>query len=289
MGYLALIITIILFSTIEVFSKMITGNLDPFLLAFIRFFTIGILIILIKYKRVVSLSKKELFKLFRLGIIGITIALGAFHLSIKELEASVSAVIFCINPIFAALYAILILGEKFHINKVVGSIVSFIGVYIISFGFNLFNLNNIKSVFLMLIAAAAFGIYTSLSKEMIKKHGAIMVTGMSFIFGSLPYLFFIKNYKIEDLRTSIPIIIYLTFITTGFAYILFFYGLKRVNIIIGSSIFYLKPVIATFFAIFMIKENPRESFYIGLLIVLIGMFITMLKIGEAKRFKFINN
>jgi len=273
--YLAIFITILLFSSIETFSKMLTGNVDPFLIAFLRFFTSGLILLLIDIKKLKQVEKKDWKFLLILGITGISLALGSFHLSINGLDASTGAVIFSLNPIFSSLFAGFILKEIIHRNRVIGTIISFIGVYIVIFGFNKMNFTNIGSVLLMLGASVGFGLYIAGSKPFTKKYGTFFTTGFIFLSGSLPYLLFINNFTINKIETSIPILIYLSLITTGLAYSLYFYGLKRIPIIIGTSMFYLKPVFATIFAIILLKESPPYYFYIGVFTILAGMIFTI--------------
>ncbi|MBN2617497.1 MAG: DMT family transporter [Spirochaetales bacterium] len=279
-AYISIFITIVLFSSIETFSKMLTGNVDPFLIAFIRFFVSGVILLLIDIKKIKQVDKKDWKYLFFLGIVGISVALGSFHLAINGLSAATGAVIFSLNPIFSSLLAVFILKEAVHKNRVFGIIISFIGVYIVIFGFNKIDLTNIKSVLLMLVASIGFGLYIAASKPFTKKYGTFFTTGIIFIIGSLPYLLFVKSFQIKNSGTSIPVLLYLSLITTGLAYTLYFYGLKRVPIIVGTSMFYLKPILATIFAVFLLKESPPYYFYLGVIIILTGMIITMKKVSN---------
>lgn len=275
--YLSIFITILLFSSIEVFSKMLTGHIDPYYIAFLRFFISGVILILIDIRRMWLVHMKDLLVMALLGIIGITIALGSFHLAITGLEASTAAVIFSMNPIFSSLFATFILKEHISLNKVVGILLGFAGVYLVIFGFSPIDLSNIKNIMLMFVAAIGFGLYIAASKPYVKKYGTFFTTGFIFIFGSIPYLLFIDSFVITNLVQSIPIISYLSLITTGLAYSLYFYGLKRVPVLVGSSMFYLKPVFATILAIFLLGESPAIHFYIGVFIILSGMALTMKK------------
>lgn len=276
--YLSIFITILLFSSIEVFSKMLTGHIDPYFIAFLRFFVSGVILILIDLKRMWLVTKKDLAVMALLGVVGITIALGSFHLAITGLEASTAAVIFSMNPIFSSLFATFFLKEHINKNKVLGILVGFCGVYLVIFGFSTPEWGNIKNILLMFIAAVGFGLYIAASKPYVKRYGTFFTTGFIFISGALPYLLFINNYTIGNFSQSLPIITYLSLITTGLAYTLYFYGLKRVPVLVGSSMFYLKPVFATILAILLLGESPSVHFYIGVGIILSGMALTMKRV-----------
>lgn len=262
---------------------MLTGNIDPFFLAFLRFFISGLILVCIDRKKITAIQKKDWFFLSGLGILGITVALGSFHASLKGLNASTGAVIFSMNPLFSTLFAVFFLKETMNLRKAGGVLTGFLGVYIVCFGMNPPEITGMKYILLMLTAAIGFGTYIAATKPFIKKYGTFFTTGTVFITGSLPYLLFIKSYSVTEISTSLPVLLYLSLITTGLAYCLYFYGLKRVPLIAGTSMFYLKPVLATLFAIVLLNEKPSFHFYAGIIIILTGMFLAMNPAGKKTK------
>lgn len=262
-------IAVFLFSTIEVIAKLIGNGIDPLLLAFFRFFISGIIFILFDYKKVLKIRKKDLKDFSILGFIGITIGIGAFHLGLNYINASLAAVIFSLNPIFSAFSAKFILGEEFGRKKIVGSLLAFIGSYIVIFGFKKVELNSLLGPLLLLLSSISFGIYITMSKKSILKFGNNTTTGMAFLLGSILYLPFIKNYSIET--SKMPYILMLVFFCTTIAYFLYFKGLKSIPVSIGSAIFYLKPIFATVLAIIFLNEHLTINFVLGLGVIAIGL------------------
>lgn len=141
----------------------------------------------------------------------------------------------------------------------------------------------------MLLSAVTFGIYIAATKPFVKKYGTFLTTGIIFISGSIPYLFFIKSYQIINWQYTFPVLLYLSLITTGLAYCLYFYGLKRVPVMVGTSMFYLKPILATIFAVILLKESPELHFYIGVIVILSSMALTMIKFPKGNKRKAASN
>lgn len=282
LSYVLIFITIFLFSTIEVFSKIINGEIDPIYLAFLRFFISGTLILLFNIKKIKLIEKNDVIKLIVWGIIGVSLALSFFHLSLKTLEASQAAVIFSLNPLFSSIAAVFILKEKFKIKNIFGILFGIIGTYIMIFGFEKFILNEIYGVLLMFLSAILFGIYVVAAKSLSKKYGAIFTTGILFFIGSLFYIPFIKDYNIEGGAETYFIILYLILIATGLAYIFYFYGLRKVNVSAGTSMFFIKPVLASVFSVIFLKEKLYINFYIGVLLIMTALFISIKKFEIAK-------
>ena len=273
--YAAIFITILLFSTVEVVTKTIVFNIDPIYLAFLRYIISGMIILTIGIKEIKkkSINIKDIFGIIFTGIIGITVSIGLFHTSLMYIEAAKGAVIFSLNPVFSALFAYFLLKEKLKKETVAGMLIGFAGVYIVSFGFEGIKFSSAKGPVLMILSALFFGCYIVLSKKYIKIYGKFFATGVIFTTGALCYLPLIKSYKIENMAYTFPVILYLALFATGVAYICYFYGLSHVSVAAGSSMFYLKPVIATVLAVFYLKENLKSDFYIGVLVIFIGVGI----------------
>ena len=274
--YMAILETIILFSTVEVASKLIAGKVDPLFLAFLRYFISGSIIMALGLKEELKrgVEWKECLKLILIGVAGITISIGLFHTSLQYINAAEGAVIFSINPIFSAFFAWILLKEKFSKESIAGMAIAMAGVYILSFGFKKIDIRDSYGIIQMVISALMFGFYIAVSKKQMKKHNRFFATGAIFLSGAIFYIPFIKNYKIEAVPFTLPVILYLAIAATGVAYILYFYGLSKVNVAAGSSMFYLKPIFASVLAVLILHERPGINFYIGFVIIVAGMFLS---------------
>ena len=66
---------------------------------------------------------------------------------------------------------------------------------------------------------------------------------------------------------------YLSFLTTGVGYLTYFIGLSIVGASKGSMVFFLKPVLASIFAVIILKENVGFYFVLGTFLVVLGVTI----------------
>lgn len=280
--YLSVLITIILFSSIEVFSKVLHGSIDAMLLAFFRFFISGSLLLLVDLKKLKKISFKDYKNLFMIGIIGVTCTFTFFHKSLAYIDASVGAVIFSINPLFCSIFAISLHKEHLKGLTLIGLMIGLLGVYIVSFGFNLPEINNIKGPIYMLLASIFFSIYIVWSKKYVKKYGAFAVTGTAFFTGSLFMIPLIHSRAIPMEATKICSLLYLIFFTTALAYILYFYGLKHLSVAVGTSFFYLKPVFAPMLAVLVLNEKLSFPFYLGVFTIMLSLSLTIIS-GKKKK------
>lgn len=273
--YLSVLITIILFSTIEVFSKILHGSIDVMLIAFCRFFIAGIILILFDIKKLKTISFNDLKTLSIIGLLGVTGTFTFFHTSLNYINASIGAVIFSINPVFCSLFAIFFHKEKINILTLFGLSLGLVGVYIVSFGFTIPQLDGAKGPVLMLLASIFFSLYIVWSKKYVHKYSPFIVTGYAFLIGSIFMIPLVSNWSLPTEINKLGSLLYLIIFTTAIAYILYFYGLKKLSVAVGTSFFYLKPVFAPIFAVLILSEKLVLTFYIGVITIFISLSITI--------------
>lgn len=272
-----IVLTIVLFSTIEIAVKLIHGAVDPMLLAVIRFVVSGVLLALSALPKLKAISLREYFILIAIGAVGIAGTFGPFHyaLSLPSVDAKDTALIFSLNPLFAALSALFVLHEKFSLRYLGGIILGFIGVYFVVFGWSSFNTDALHGPLIVLISAFTFGLYTTFSKKYVIQHGARAVTAIVFLSGGILLMPFVNSWEIPTTPAVIGTIFYLTIFTTYIGYLSYFHGLKKVSVSAGSSLFYLKPVIATPLAVLILNETPTSTFFVGMLLIFSAMALTL--------------
>jgi len=274
-AYTAIFITIVFFSTIEVAVKLVnTAAIDPIFLAFLRFMPAGVILLACDFRKLPLFSKNDFLLSFVLSLIGVTAGFSCFHISLRYINASTGAVIFSINPIITALAAAAILHEALHGRIVYGIVLGFAGVYLVSFGFSLPVITSVKGPVLMAVSSLCFGIYISAAKLLVKKHGPVITNGVIFVTGSLFLIPFIQSWSLPHEPLQLAVIAYLILFATTLAYVLYFYGLSRVPLAAGNSLFYLKPVIAAILSVLLLHEQLNAHFYLGLALITFSLVLT---------------
>lgn len=280
-GLLALLLGILVFSSIEVVSKMIETGLPPFRLALLRFLIGGVVLLpaVLKNNRN-GFTRRDYSEFAKLGLIGVTITIGIYHLAINYCPANVSAIIFSCNPAFVALFAPFLLGEKTSVSKLVSVGLCLVGIAWIGFNFEQSANPSSIGVVLMFISAICFAFYTVLLKKAVPKYGALTVTCASGLAGSLfllPLTLGLEGLSGWNCGVGGWMgVLYLSIIATGLGYWLYFYGISHVEASLGSMTFFLKPFIAALLAWVMLGEELSRSVLTGGLIILVGIAITIL-------------
>ncbi len=269
-GIVCILITTIVFSTIEFTGKMISHSIDPLQLTFFRFMTGGLFllpfaIIELRRRRLAIKPGDILFFLFA-GILGTVISMTVFQTAISYTKASVVAVIFSTNPIYTAILAVLFLKEKMTALKAVALAASIIGV---TFIFNPFSANpDIKGMLLALASAVIFSVYIVYSKSRVVRYGSLVLNCFSFILGSAVLLIFmlLTGQKVISGigQSNILHLLYLGIFTTGIGYLCYFTAMKHTSAITASMVYFIKPVLATALSWLILSESISTNTAIGI-------------------------
>ncbi|TYQ13337.1 UNVERIFIED_CONTAM: drug/metabolite transporter (DMT)-like permease [Acetivibrio alkalicellulosi] len=280
-GYMFLINTVILFSTYEVISKIIVGKVDPFQINFLRFFLGGVLLFIFALiKGNYKIQRKYIPVIGLLGFLNVVLSMNLLQLSLSTVEAKASliAVIFSSNPIFVMIFSVIKDKEKFYGYKIIGLICGVFGIVIMSINELSIELTSIVSPLLALLSAILYGLYTVIGRKISLEIGSLKMNCYSFLIGSLMLLPFLLLFKVPVFSIESSAIIhtlYLAFFVTGLGYLTYFIGLSIVGSSRGSMVFFLKPVLASIFALIFLKEQTSIIFISGAVLVLLGVIIIL--------------
>ncbi|MGE3063843.1 MAG: DMT family transporter [bacterium] len=273
-GYIFLFITIILFSSMETAGRLIHTSIGPLTMTFMRFF-IGFLVLLpfvlfSRKERMIlrSIKGRALFDLFSLGFLNVFLSMMLLQIAVHIGCASIPAILISSNPLFVYLITAFSLKSisKRHVIKILSGMIGIAGIAIFtsSGSFD----NSFSASLLSLLAAFLFALYTLKAHDKVAEFSNLTVTTLSFVFGSLCYLPFI--FIFEDFSSlymlnikEAGVMLYMGIFVTGIGYILFFEGLKRIKVHIGSMVFFLKPFFAILFSFLFLKERilPIQMFF----------------------------
>lgn len=271
------------FSTMEVALKMVSTELEPLQITFIRFL-IGGLVLLpfgINYieKNSVKLNKKDYAYMFLLGIICVPVSMIFFQLGVENSNASTAAVIFCANPLFTILFAHFITDEKMKRRTVLALLLGMVGILFMVEPWNMGEGNTIKGFFCILAAALTFGLYSVLGKRSIGKIGSFPQISISFLFGTFVLMcinFVTDTSMIKGIDpVNLPVILYIGIGVTGLGYLFYFIAMEKSDATTASLVFFIKPVLAPLIAILIMNEAVTLSGWIGIGLILTASFINL--------------
>lgn len=296
-GYVYIILAAIVFSTMEIAGKIVSKQINPFELNFLRFL-IGALMLLpfaIKdlKKREVKISKNDLLYFIVTGFLCVIVSMSFFQLAIVYTKASTVAIVFSTNPVFTIPFAYFILKEKINKRTIISLFVSLLGIVCI---LNPFNMNSdVKGIILSIFAALTFSLYSVIGKTRSAKYGSTALNCFTFFLGDIIMLIFIIMSNIPmiiklnkqhglSLFSNIPIVygvnssnilvlIYLGVVVTGLGYLLYFFAMDETSASTASIVFFIKPALAPILSLIILKESISFNILLGIMFILAGSYI----------------
>lgn len=207
------------------------------------------------------------------------LAFTVYHTALNYGEITVSAgsasLLVNTAPIFTALLAAALLGERVGARGWAGMAVSFSGVALISLGEGEgFSLD--PGALLVLLAAVSSAGYFVISKPYLSKYTALEFTTYALWAGTVPALVFLPVLSVELAAAPLGAtltMVYLGLFPTAVAYVGYAYVLSRLTASRTVSFLYLVPAVAFLVAWVWLGETPSLLSVVGGMIVLAGVFV----------------
>ena len=266
-GHLAALLTIFIWGTTFISTKILLTDFKPIEILFFRFL-IGLFILILIYpKRLRKTTKKQELTFALTGLCGVTLYYLLENIALTYSMASNIGVIISIAPFFTAILSHFILKEEtLNQNFIIGFMAAMVGIMLISFnGSSNFKLNPLGDI-LALLAALVWAVYSILTKR-ISDYGysTIQVTRRTFMYGvTFMFLTLIPlGFKLDlGLGASA-----LCFVTWNMA-------VKILGAVKTSIYIYIVPVVTVVTSIIVLHEQITLMAFIGTVLTLIGLFLS---------------
>ena len=288
-GHTLAIITILLWGTTFVSTKLLLLDFSPLEILIYRFVLGFIALCMIYPKPLKGVTWRQELYFAAAGFFGITLYYLFENIALTYTYASNAALITATAPFFTMLAAYFFLKEeKLKPSFFFGFLISIIGVALISFsGATTIQLNPLGD-FLALLAAIAWAGYSVFTKK-ISAYGynMIQITRRIFAYGlffMMFSLFFLKFDFEPDLFLK-PInysnLLYLGLGASATCFVTWNMAMRELGAVKASLYIYLVPIITVVSSVVILDEQITKMSGIGMLLTLTGLIIS--KIDWKKR------
>ena len=281
-GHLCALLTIIIWGTTFISTKILLVDFQPVEILFFRF-VMGLLALLIIYPhRLKTTTKRQELTFALAGLCGICLYYLLENIALTYTMASNVGVIISVAPFFTAIMSHLFLKEegKLRANFFIGFVVAMIGIFLISFNGSKLELNPVSDL-LALLAAFVWACYSILTKK-ISSYGyhTILTTRRVFFYGILfmiPTLFMF-DFHLELSRFTNPVylfnIIFLGIGASALCFVSWNLAVKVLGAVKTSIYIYMVPVITVVTSTLILHEQITALSVIGTLLTLAGLFLS---------------
>lgn len=282
MGHIEALVTILIWGTTFISTKVLLNNFSPIEILFFRFIIGYLALWLVCPHKPKSNNKKEELYFASAGLCGITLYYLCENVALTYTLVSNVGVIISIAPFFTALFNFIFLkGEKPQLRFFVGFIIAMVGIYLISFSSDTtLQLNPLGDI-LAVIAAIIWAAYSTITKKVSTfGYNTLQTTRRSFFYGlifMIPILF-IMDFKLDLGRfmhmKNYLNILYLGLGASAMCFVTWNCAVKILGSVKTSVYIYMVPVITTITSVIILHEQITWIAACGIILTLIGLFVS---------------
>lgn len=274
---LALLIAIILWASAFVGIRAGLSEYSPEGLALLRYLIASLCMGMVYFRlpQRSAISFKDISGLLVVGALGI----GAYNVTLNHGEISISSgmssFIVSQSPIITTVIAIFFFGERLTFSRVIGFVISIVGVALITLG----EVGEFKwspNLSYILLATLAGGCYSILQKPFLKKYHAIEATTFVIWGGTLFLLLYSSHLQHDLLHASFKAtgtVIYLGIFPAAIGYMAWSYALQEIPASQAVSFLYFTPFLATTIGWIWLGEVPTGLSIFGGLLSIAGVWL----------------
>lgn len=227
-----------------------------------------------------SLFSKLKSQFSLVSIMSLLVYMFGFSFAYLELGAGLGALVLFVAVQFTMIAAHFISGNQMSLIEWTGCLLSVSGLIYLLMPTSSASTPDLVSISLMSLAGIGWGVYTLAGK---RSSNALLSTTANFGFCSLIVLVFISPWLVVpssalDISMSEQGIIYAVLsgsVASGVGYSLWYYVVKKLNIVVASIAQLSVPVIATLGGVLLLSEPVTMQFVISSTIILVGISLVL--------------
>jgi len=227
-----------------------------------------------------KVSRKDLLYLLGCSFFGVVINQVLFLVGLNYTSPVNSSIIISTNPIFAFVFAAIILKENISLLKSIGLAIGLSGVclLILQNGTPDINSNTFIGDIYTLINTISWAFYTVIIKRMLEKYHPVTVMKWTFTFGMFTTIpvgygqWSTMDWSLISFNGWLGIGFVVVF-ATYLGYLLISFGLRRLSPTIVSTYTYINPVIAAYLASLMGQDHIDFVMVLSALLIFAGVFV----------------
>lgn len=273
----------LLFSTIEVASKMVGNALDAVQMVFFRFFFAGLFMLPFALsdirRKKIRITAGDFAYLFLISVANISLGMSLFHQALHLANANLVAIISSSSPVFTMIFAHFAYRDRINRQRVLILVLSIAGLLLVANPLNLAAGNTPAGVACAMGACVLFGLSNCMSQRAIARVGNYVLTSFNCLFGSLVVLFFLifrRQPLLQGINAgNIGWILYVGVAATGIGYYFYYRVVEACGASASGVVFFIKPIFASLLAFAVFHEAITWNIVLGMALILTGAYINM--------------
>ncbi len=253
----------------------------PFYIAGLRYLLAGVLVLPVALRQLkkITLSKKDVMSIFYYGLFLIALSNAFVFWSQQFLPSSLCSIIFSLYPVMILILSFILLkDEKVQFLKITGTLVSFLGVFVLFFDPIILDARISSIAFFTMVLSVVFA---ALPSVLVRKNSIHLNVFVLNSFGMLlGGIFLLIAAFIVEAPLHIPkdlhfwlVLSYLSVFASCYTLIAFFWLMRHVQLTKLSLSAYLTPIVSLIIGVLFYKESLNAQSYIGMILIFLGIFL----------------
>jgi drug/metabolite transporter (DMT)-like permease len=253
--------------------------LTPFVAAGFRFLIASFFIwMIMRFWGIRLQTDSEALRIYViLGIFSFVIPFGLVYWAEQFIPSGLASILFATFPFFVIIFSKLMMkGERVGMGKILGAVTGFFGIYLIySENLNLKLDSYVLGMTAVLLSAAIQGWIAVLIKIKGKKLHPLSMNLVPLVIAGIVLV--LLGFAVEDTARislnwkAVSSVLYLAFFGTVGAFTVYYWLMKRINVIILSLSSFITPIIALILGNIILDESFSERIIWGSTLVLTGI------------------
>lgn len=279
-SYLYVALAVLLWASTAAVGKLMLKNLNNLQVLFYTSLiaSISLLIIVLFQKKFYVIKRyklKDYWHFAYMGFIGVFLYYVFLFAGLMFAPAQEAFIVNYTWPIWAVIFAMILLKEEINIKKMLAIFLGFMGGYVVVTKGDIFSISiaNIKGDLFAFAGAISYGIFSVLGKKHdYERFTSIMFYyAFTFVFITISNLIFSEIPKIS--LYELAGLTWLGIFTSGLAFVFWFLALKHGDTAKMSNIVFLTPFLSLVVIYFILGEQILFSSVFGLILIVAGIII----------------
>ncbi|HXQ39878.1 MAG TPA: DMT family transporter, partial [Candidatus Udaeobacter sp.] len=225
-------------------------------------------------------ARRDWPRLLIVSLVGLSSHAVASVYGFAYVPAGIGGLIFATPPLFIALLAVPMPGERLSLSIVLGLVLAIFGTILLicdNLTSTILDKSYLWGILLMLLACFAWAIYSVTGKVISERYGPLPMTAMSTVIATVPMLALASRHTIDTLHGMTLQqwlqVLFLSGCSTFIAMLAWTYASAKLPATKTASSMYLIPVIAVLSGVLFLHEALTWSTMFGGLCIVMGVAV----------------
>jgi drug/metabolite transporter (DMT)-like permease len=272
------------------FIKVLLESFGPWSITFLRclFGVLTLLVIMLIRREKVQFNHIPWKILIIVGLLNSAFPWTLIAFSETKISSSMAAVLNASTPIWTLIIGLLFFRISSSIYQFIGIIIGFLGILIlVDIDWSTFQMTESLAVGAMILVTLFYGISSQLSKRHLQSTSVYQTALITLVVGMVTSGSAAVFFETPTWNQVVDPIVFFSLVGlgslgSGIAYIIFFALIQKGSAEFATLVTYLVPPFAIMWGYIFLSETLSLSLFVGLFVILAGVFISGRKKKTAK-------